>query len=801
MKKKHMVPKTVAVTMSAAMVLSSGTVPAMASEAKWSEETMEDGWIRITNEGGATLGYSADSGVSIIEVDGYAFKDLDKDGELDVYEDWREDDKTRAEDLASKMDVEKIQSLLFHSSVMNMDSNIDGDETFSTELKNGLRQALAMSGTSSSLDLTVEWNNALQAYVEALDYGIPFSISTNPASINDLPDNMALAATFDTELAQEVSSAMAKQYRACGVTTLLGPQIDIATDPRWGRFSSTFGEDPALSRDMAKAVTDGYQSTYDEDGTDLGWGSDSVITVAKHYPGGGTGEGGRDDHYSWGALQVYPGDDFEAHLISFFDGALSLDGATGEAASIMPSYGYSYSEDGAYGEQVGSSFSEYKISLLRNNGYDGVIVTDWGVTQDYDGSTGTPWGVENLSVAERIYKLLKNDVDQIGGAYQPEEFAEAYQMLIDDIGEEAAEAQIRKSARRVLQTFFEVDLFENPYVSYEESKAVQSDEEMIALGEEASLKAIVMLKNSDNTIQAATSEEKPSAYIPMIYSESAFGGGTVSTVVDLDEAAKYYNVVTDTLGEPTGEADSNGNATYTADDIIRATPEELAECDYALVFAEFVINPYGDGYDSESDSTVPISLQFGDYTADGDSVRQESIGKIVEETVTSTPYGDTVQKSSKDMSYYGKEAQNTRYKNVLDVMSYVKENMPEESKTIFCITTSNPIVLGEVEADCDAILMAFGSSFGISANSKYFLQIASGQYEPSALLPFQLPASMDTVEAQNEDAPRDMECYVDADGNTYDFAYGMNWSGVISDERTEKYGVEALTEVESIDYE
>jgi beta-glucosidase len=52
-----------------------------------------------------------------------------------------------------------------------------------------------------------------------------------------------------------------------------------------------------------------------------------------------------------------------------------------------------------------------------------------------------------------------------------------------------------------------------------------------------------------------------------------------------------------------------------------------------------------------------------------------------------------------------------------------------------------------------------------------------------------MPANMETVEAQFEDVPRDMECHVDSDGNTYDFAFGLDWSGVIKDERTAKYDV------------
>ena len=68
-----------------------------------------------------------------------------------------------------------------------------------------------------------------------------------------------------------------------------------------------------------------------------------------------------------------------------------------------------------------------------------------------------------------------------------------------------------------------------------------------------------------------------------------------------------------------------------------------------------------------------------------------------------------------------------------------------------------------------------------------YLDIISGKFEPSGLLPVQFPADMKTVEEQFEDTPRDMECYMDADGNVYDFAYGLNWSGVIDDDRVKKY--------------
>ena len=75
----------------------------------------------------------------------------------------------------------------------------------------------------------------------------------------------------------------------------------------------------------------------------------------------------------------------------------------------------------------------------------------------------------------------------------------------------------------------------------------------------------------------------------------------------------------------------------------------------------------------------------------------------------------------------------------------------------------------------------------ISRQKQAFMEIIVGNSEPQGLLPMQMPKDMRTVEEQKEDVPFDMECYKDADGNIYDYAYGLNWSGVIKDWRTEKY--------------
>ena len=79
-------------------------------------------------------------------------------------------------------------------------------------------------------------------------------------------------------------------------------------------------------------------------------------------------------------------------------------------------------------------------------------------------------------------------------------------------------------------------------------------------------------------------------------------------------------------------------------------------------------------------------------------------------------------------------------------------------------------------------------------------QIIAGKVEPSALLTNQQPIDMKAVVQDKEDVPRDLECYVDAAGNAYDFAYGLNWSGVIKDERVATYSAEPLTKVVNMEF-
>ena len=317
--------------------------------ARW-QETAKDGYNIITQKKGATLGYSPTSGISILECDGYAFKDLNKNGELDVYEDWRKPMRERAVDLASKLSIDEIAGLMLYSehqavptdSVGYWSSTYNGvslgrsglpHSAISDKQKKFLSEdnlRAILQARAESPRISAEWNNNLQAFCEGLGHGVPVNISTDPrhetearaefnsgsgGKISYWPCQLGLAATFDPEIVKEFGRIGALEYRAMGLATALSPQADLGTEPRWFRTYGTFGEDPTLASDMVKAYVDGFQTSSPEAAIEGAWGYESVNCMTKHWPGGGSGEGGRDAHFCFGKYSVYPGDSFEDKAI------------------------------------------------------------------------------------------------------------------------------------------------------------------------------------------------------------------------------------------------------------------------------------------------------------------------------------------------------------------------------------------------------------------------------------------------------------------------------------------------------
>lgn len=309
-----------------------------------SPQQSQDTFVLVENENGPTLGYSLKSGIKLLESDGLKFKDLNKNGVLDKYEDWRLPIDERAENLASLMSIEQISGLMLYSRHQALPSKplgfgfaegtydgkqfgekgvfewqlTDQQKTFLRE--DNLRHILI--GAVSSPETAARWNNEMQVYVEGMGLGIPSNTSSDPrhsgggnsefnsgtgGSISLWPDGLGMAATFSPETVKTFGNIAAQEYRAMGITTALSPQVDLGTEPRWFRIFMTFGESPKLATDMSRAYIDGFQTSEGKDEIRDGWGIKSVNAMVKHWPGGGTVESGRDAHWAFGKYAVYPG--------------------------------------------------------------------------------------------------------------------------------------------------------------------------------------------------------------------------------------------------------------------------------------------------------------------------------------------------------------------------------------------------------------------------------------------------------------------------------------------------------------
>ncbi|MBQ7182762.1 MAG: glycoside hydrolase family 3 C-terminal domain-containing protein [Clostridia bacterium] len=788
-----MMKKIIALFLALSMVLTMALSASAESGSKWTEKKMRpEGWIKVTQEGGKTLGYSPDSGVTIIEDDGFAFKDLNRNGELDAYEDWRLTNEERARDLADKLEIEEMTPLFTHGGWKSFGSEITGDDL--TYIEAGGRGGVTRSATKEgNVTLAVEWTNALQALCEATgSWGIPATISVDPDHISHTIDQNSIGATFSVEEAFQQGVKQSKMYRAVGVTMLLGPQISVVTEPKMTRATGAWTEDPALARDLTDAFISGLQSTWSEDGEDLGWGEDSVYAIAKHYAGDGAPEGGRNDHMDAGKFDVFPAYNFEAQLIPFFDAAFNLKGSVTKEAGVMPNYAISYSRDGSLGELVGGAYSEYKIGLLRENNYQGFILTDWQITNDGQQC----FGVEDYTMAERFMLLYKNGIHQVGGTDDCDAAAEGYELLLDEVDEEEAEALLRNAVYHFILSQMQSGLYDNPYITEEKAIEAVWSTKSDAESKIDQQKTFILLKNSGNVI-AKNSGEKKTVYVPMVYTPAAEATSSAEatpakweTSKDLKEIEKIFNVVTDTVGDPTGP-----DGTYTENDIIRASADEIGACDMILVFMDA---PCQDSAQDGEGNWLPANLQYGEYTAV--NARRESIAADTQTNIINDGYYGTKTETVKlNRSYAGNTIGKDKNYGQLELLQYAASVKGDAKVVVLMSKASGPsvMVFAEVEPLADAVLLYYGGSWVFT---DALLEVVNGDVEPNGLLPFQMPASMDAVDTQKEDLPRDVECLVDADGNTWDFGFGLNWSGVINDERTAKYTVEPLEHVENITF-
>lgn len=439
-----------------------------------------------------------------ITQDGVTFRDLNKNGILDPYEDPRRPIEERVEDLLGQMTLEEKAGMMFQTMIgMNKDGAIlektgmfplpQTSDMIARRLMNHFNLLQGADPRHMA-----EWHNRIQKLAERTRLGIPVTISSDPrhafsnnplagmmaGSFSQFPEPTGLASTRDVELVRQFADIARQEYLAVGIRLALHPMADLATEPRWCRTNGTFGEDADLSAQMTAAYIRGFQ------GETLG--RDSVACMTKHFPGAGPQKDGEDAHFKYGREQVYPGDNFEYHLKPF-EAAFKAG-----TSQIMPYYGMPV---GTPHEEVGFSFNKGIITgLLRGKyGFDGIVCTDWGLLTSMSifGREVMParaWGVENLSLAERVRRILDAGVDQFGGEACPE-------VIVQLVREgKVSEERLDQSIRRLLREKFRLGLFDNPYLDVDAAEKIVGNPGFRKAGELAQRKSIVLLKNDSQTL-------------------------------------------------------------------------------------------------------------------------------------------------------------------------------------------------------------------------------------------------------------------------------------------------------------
>ena len=485
--------------------------------------------------------------VNIIEKKGLQFRDLNKNGELDPYEDWRLPDSARIADLLSKMTLEEKVGLMFHPNIAVPADGVvkyDFTEEEKAAMANAASETYAgpigpggqgpagggmamgqMRRTATAKSFIEEkhfrnilnngvapvrefatWSNKMQEIAEATRLGIPIMFSTDPRHGATLGAHVSgtqyfsqwpskegqvgITSARDTAIMKKFGEVVAEEYRAVGLHMILGPQIDVMTEPRWSRNMGCFSEDADLTTEMLAAFMDGAQ------GENVG--PDKILVHLKHWPGAGPHEDGT------GQWLTYPGNNFDYHMIPWKKGI---------EKGALAAMGY-YS--GTYYDSLNVNYS-YHVSteiLYRQLGFKGAICTDWGVV-----SRGPlkPSLQGKTTLKDNMEMIINAGVDQMG--------SETNNQLVLELVQEGkvTEERVNEAAGRILQWHFKLGLFENPYVDPEAATTIVQSEKNQKLGYEAQLKSIVLLVN-EGVLPAA---ENTRIYVDGIDKEIASGYATL----------------------------------------------------------------------------------------------------------------------------------------------------------------------------------------------------------------------------------------------------------------------------------
>lgn len=483
-----------------------------------------------------------------------AYRDLNKNGKLDDYENVKLPVEKRVKDLIKQMtlaekagEIFQTYTMIDNSGKLSKQAYLTGGVTTDSLIIKKHINHFNLVGDASAKAIA-QYNNLVQKLAEDTRLGIPVTFSTDPrhgykesdlstavaaGDFSAFPEPIGFASIGDAKLMYDFGRLAAEEYRAVGISVALHPMADLATDPRWSRLSGTFGEDAALSSTLLAAYINGFQ------GNKLD--KNSVACMTKHFPGNGPVKEGWESHFSYGRDLVYPGNKFDYHLSPFY---AAIKAGT---AGILTTYGIS---KGQTKEDVAASFNKSLLTdlLKKKMGFEGLVVSDWNTISDkYIGKMklieARSWGMDSASVEIKLVKEIAAGVDQIGGETETE-------LLVHLIQEGKIPLQvIDASVYKILKLKFQLGLFDNPYVDADHVDQYVGTSAHKKKGLEAQQQSLVLLSNPSQFLPASKGKK---IYVEGFQHREAFAayGELVNTIEQSDFAIIH-------LKTPYGPAKSN----------------------------------------------------------------------------------------------------------------------------------------------------------------------------------------------------------------------------------------------------
>ncbi len=387
----------------------------------------------------------------ILEIDGLFFKDLNNNGILDTYEDYRNDIEARTSDLVNQMTVEEKAGLMLHINASN--DIVSDSEKALPHYVNEYHVIHYLDNTNGTPDKLTNRHNYMQQIAENTRLGIPITVSCDRqynawGGFVDSPHD-AFGASGNVELSSKIWELHAKESRAVGYHLVLGP---------YGVELSVFnGEDPAYVANMTTAEVTSVMT--------------SMYTCVKHFiaSGGATG-------ISF-TYKRSPAQNYENQMVSW---KAAIEAGT----QWIMTNGYNQ----GLSNTVNVDYDQETMNYLRNTlGYEGVVLTDWGAMGSEDrniwdnmgGSDGiTADGIDlnKFTVPQRYAWVINNGVDQLGGVG-----VQYHHFLVEAIKDKLiSQERIDLACSRILHIKFDLGLFENPYNDISQAMTICASEEYIA---------------------------------------------------------------------------------------------------------------------------------------------------------------------------------------------------------------------------------------------------------------------------------------------------------------------------------